>query len=248
MRAGRVVVGTSVAAGAAAGMVWAARRSRHAGTRGDEATRSLPGDDLAPGARSVTTRAIAIAAPPGSVLPWLKQMGHRRGGWYAIDPLERAIGAGGFREGRSATRVHPDLQRLAVGDRIALDDRFDLEVAVLDEPPTTPAAVVLTLVDAPLTWVWSFTVWPDGAGSRLVVRTRVDAAAAPWRAALPLLDVGHAVMEGVQLWRLRRRVEGAVGHDVVDHRLDDARGEQRQAVAGGRDHPAGHPGTAHPGA
>lgn len=219
MRTG-AAVGALVAGAAAVGSV---RASRHAGTRGGEATRWLPGDDLAPDARSVTTRAIAIAAPPAQVLPWLKQMGYRRGGWYAIDPLERLIGAGDFREGRSATRVHRDLQRLAVGDRIAMDDRLDLEVVVLDEPPAVPATLVLALVDAPLTWVWSFTVWPDGAGSRLVVRTRVDADRASLRAGLPLLDLGHAVMEGVQLWRLRRRVEGAVGHDVIDHGVDDAR-------------------------
>lgn len=227
---------------AAASVRAATRWSRHAGTRGDEATRPLPGDAAAPTARSVSTRAIAIAAPPASVLPWLVQMGHRRGGWYAIDPLERLIGAGDFREGRSATRIHDDLQRLAVGDRVPLDDRL-----ALDRPPARPAALVLALVDAPLTWVWSFTVWEDGTGSRLVVRTRVDADRRVLRALVPVLDVGHAVMEGVQLWRLRRRVEGGIRQHVPDDPVDDPGREQRQAVTGGGDDPPRQARAADPG-
>lgn len=210
-------------AGAGAGVLAATRWARHAGAWPSEVSRLLPGDDIAPDARWVTTRAIAIAAPRARVLPWLKQMGHRRAGWYAIDPLERALGAGTFVDGGSAARIVPELQHLEVGDRIPLDDRLDLVVAALDEPPLVPAALVLVLPATSLTWVWSFTVWPDGAGSRLVVRTRVDAASVTGRALLPVLDVGHAVMEGVQLVRLRRRIERASDDHVVDDRLDHPR-------------------------
>lgn len=39
------------------------------GTRGDEATRKLPGDELLPDAGLVSTRAITVDAPPDAVWP-----------------------------------------------------------------------------------------------------------------------------------------------------------------------------------
>jgi hypothetical protein len=44
----------------------------------------------------VSTHTVRIDAPPGAVWPWLVQMRYGRAGWYAIDRLERPIGAGDF--------------------------------------------------------------------------------------------------------------------------------------------------------
>ncbi|MBF6241180.1 hypothetical protein IU474_29465 [Nocardia otitidiscaviarum] len=52
----------------------------HWGATAAEVERALPGDDLAPRADVVATRAIRIAAPPAVVWPWLVQMGPGRVG------------------------------------------------------------------------------------------------------------------------------------------------------------------------
>ena len=45
------------------------------GATTDEARREMPGDQLVPEASLQTTRAVTIEAPPGSIWPWLVQMG-----------------------------------------------------------------------------------------------------------------------------------------------------------------------------
>ena len=214
---GRRGIGRSWRGGAALAasgllLVGAARLGRNAGALPSEVAATLPGDDLAPAATSVTTRAVEIAAPPAAVWPWLVQMGYGRGGWYAIDALERLLGVGEFATGGSADRVVEELQGLQLGDRVPLSEDLHLVVAHLD-----PArALVLVLPAGPLRWVWSFVLFPRGGaegtpvtGTRLVVRTRMGAAAGWVRPLVPPLKVGHAVMELVQLTRLRRRIETA---------------------------------------
>ena len=106
--------------------------------------------------------------------------------------------------GGSADRIVPELQDLAVGDRVALSDRAHLVVAHLE----APRALVLVLPGGPLAWVWSFTLHGDGP-TRLVVRCRTGARTRWVRPLMPLLEAGHLVMEVVQLHRLRARVEAA---------------------------------------
>ncbi|MGA1077640.1 MAG: hypothetical protein ACO3VG_01445, partial [Nitriliruptoraceae bacterium] len=65
-------------------------------------------------------RGVDVAAPPHAVWPWLVQMGFDRGGWYAVDALEKLFGVGRFATGWSARRIEPSLQALAVGDRVPL--------------------------------------------------------------------------------------------------------------------------------
>jgi hypothetical protein len=56
--------------------------------RGDEATRSLPGDELVANAKVRWNHAITIGARPADIWPWLVQMGCRRAGWYSYDGLD----------------------------------------------------------------------------------------------------------------------------------------------------------------
>ena len=235
VRVGLVTIGV--------GLMTAVRLGRNAGALPTETIAALPGDTVSPDATTVTTRAIEIAAPPEQVWPWLVQMGYGRGGWYAIDALERALGVGDFLTGGSADRVVPELQDLTLGDRVPLSPELHLVVAHLE----VAQSLVLVLPAGPLAWVWSYNLEPtygpaatpasrsdrasaphvasgsrgptdragrsgsgsDGevTGTRLLVRTRMGAGAGWVRPLVPILEVGHLVMELVQLHRLRRRVE-----------------------------------------
>lgn len=176
---------------------------------------ALPGDDLVH-ARWQTTRGVDVCAPREDVWPWLVQMGYGRGGWYSFDRVERAAGAGDFAEGRSATRVVPELQGLAVGDSVALSPNGGFRVAVL-EPPS---ALVLHYRMNPFTaapwkegdpamfdWTWAFVLTPvDDHSCRLVARVRADYR--PSWLSVPiasLLEPVHFVMERKMLRTIARR-------------------------------------------
>jgi hypothetical protein len=158
-------------------------------------------------------RARPIAAPPEAVWPWLVQMGFDRGGWYAVDRLEKLFGVGRFATGGSARRVEPALQGLTVGDRMPLSRTRWLDVVVLD----APRELVLVLPPGRLEWTWRFTLEPIGErASVLAITTELAlevhgrAARAAARAGFALFDVGHGLMEAVQFRTLARRVPGCV--------------------------------------
>ncbi|MFB0838940.1 MULTISPECIES: hypothetical protein [unclassified Arthrobacter] len=89
------------------------------GTEGTEAVEPLPGDNLQPRPAFQSTRAISIDAPPERVWPWIVQMGIYRAGFYTHDRVERALFHARYVEGKhSATRIHPELQDLKVGDKV----------------------------------------------------------------------------------------------------------------------------------
>jgi hypothetical protein len=88
-------------------------RPRMLGWGPTEAERAapLPGDDVVPDARYVTTRAVTIDAPPASVWPWLVQMGQDRAG-FCTHWVERLLQSGI----KDVDAVHPEWQALARGD------------------------------------------------------------------------------------------------------------------------------------
>jgi hypothetical protein len=68
-----------------------------------------------------STRAITIDAPPERVWPWLMQMGIGRAGFYTHDWVERLMFRARYVEGRhSATRIHPQLPPLNIGDTVPM--------------------------------------------------------------------------------------------------------------------------------
>jgi hypothetical protein len=90
-------------------------RRTHA-TRAEKTTR-VPGDDIVARPMWQATRSVTINAPPADVWPWLVQMGYptQRAGWYTpywMDRLPFGIHA------RSERAIVPELQRVAVGDRV----------------------------------------------------------------------------------------------------------------------------------
>ena len=87
------------------------RRLWRWGATNEELAGPYPGAELVPDGERAATMAVTIDAPPEQVWPWLVQLGGNRGGWYSWDRLDNA--------GRpSATKVHPEWQKLAVGDYV----------------------------------------------------------------------------------------------------------------------------------
>ena len=77
----KVLIGLAALGGIAAlTYQFAVKPFRSWGLSPEEATATLPGDDVIPGAAGGETRAITIEASPASVWPWLVQMGSGRGG------------------------------------------------------------------------------------------------------------------------------------------------------------------------
>jgi hypothetical protein len=168
------------AVAATAAVVEVERRSlRDWGSTAEERTRPLPGEDLVAGPTDAVTLAVGVDAPADKVWRWLVQIGADRGGWYSYDRLENLFGLGIH----SADEIRPELQDLAVGDRVmmirrgwmGLADGFGLPIAVLDPP----RALVLREDPAETPWdaVWTFAIEADGADRcRLLSRTRTHRA------------------------------------------------------------------------
>jgi hypothetical protein len=139
------------------------------GTRPDEATPDLLGEDLIPTPNWACTHAVSIAAPPERVWPWIVQVGQGRGGFYSYELLENLIGC----RIENADTIRPELQTLALGDEIRLHPKAPaLHVAALD----TGRSLVLRGKSAgkpagATDSIWAFHLSPEGPGrSRLVER------------------------------------------------------------------------------
>src|SRR5947209_13955083 len=191
----------------------------HWGAKPEEASAILPGDQLVPDAAYVTTRAVTVQAPPEAIWPWLVQMGQGRAGFYTYDHLEQLVGAAI----RSADRIVPELQHLAVGDTVLLSPVGGPKVMLLDPAhalvlsDTMDLRTAQSLPAIPATWwamdwTWSFVLRPTRDGTtRLLVRTRADyRPRCVLAAAMPLLlEPTHFVMERGMLLGIKRRAEDA---------------------------------------
>lgn len=129
---------------------------------------SLPGDGLAEDMMTHHTRAVTINAAPGDVWPWLVQIGDRRAGFYSYDWIEQYLFPGTVHrvDGRhSATRIHPELQHVQVGDRIDTGSVGRLRIG----SPVTICEPGRALVIGS----WAFILRPlPGERTRLLVRER----------------------------------------------------------------------------
>jgi hypothetical protein len=102
--------------------VVARRLSVRTGVSDEEAFGSLPGDEVIPHPMVEWTRGVTVHTTPERVWPWLVQMGYGRGGWYTPEWVDLfanrwVFGARG-RFPRSAGRLLPEYQHIAVGDLI----------------------------------------------------------------------------------------------------------------------------------
>ena len=167
------------------------------GTRNDEASRRLPGDELLEDAEGVATRAIDIDAPPDAVWPWLAQMGPEpRGGAYTYDWIENLLGLGM----RSADRVLPEFQHPRPGETIAYGrNRMRLERV---EPEH-----VLAWRSEDGNWVWTFVLEPQNGSTRLVSRNRYRLPTLGARIGMLPMEPASLVMERKMLRGIKQRAE-----------------------------------------
>jgi hypothetical protein len=160
----------------------------------------VEGDDVVPDANAQLTHAMTIDAPPRDVWPWLVQMGCQRAGWYSWDALDNA----GV---RSADRIIPELQHLAVGDVLPARPGGAVGFRVLRTVPER----ALVLDGASPLWAgsWAFDLQPLGENrTRLVTRYRASYPPnTRMKTLLPVLAAAHAFMERKQLRTIKQRAE-----------------------------------------
>ena len=183
-------------------------------------TRVMAGDALLANPTYSGTTAILIAAPPEYIWPWLVQIGYQRGGLYSYDWLDRLFG---YLDRPSATRILPDFQHLAVGDRIPLGRGPSWPVAIV-EPNR---ALVLDMRNmGGLDWVWQFGLYPiDDTRTQLVSRSRVRTRAMWARLLTHAIEPAGFLMTRRMLLGLKQRSEGLRAAST-----DEAPANQRPAA------------------
>lgn len=201
---------------AAASVLYAARRYfRDWGTTKAESNGAMPGDGLLSSPVLQATEAVWIDAAPADVWPWLVQLGQDRGGLYSFEKLENAFGL----RYRTADRIHPEWQRIAVGDVVrlipkgwlGLADGLELRVVELIDGQSM---VLRTPPTAPWDAVWSLHVlphWDDRC--RLVVRSRWALRHPAEVVVAEVLGPARAFITRGMLLGIKRRVEHEVWAD-----------------------------------
>ena len=199
------------------------------GATSEEATSRLPGDELLEDADGVSTRAITIDAPAGSVWPWLAQMGPSprggaavgdlamsgpngpgRGGAYTYDWIENLLGL----DMHSVDRVLAEFQHPEVGDTISLGpNQMRLERI---EPPH-----VLVWRSEDGNWVWTFVLEEQEGTTRLISRNRFRLPTRPARIGMLPMEPGSLVMERRMLRGIKERAERLTSgtSDPAENRL-----------------------------
>ena len=167
------------------------------GATDEEATATLPGDELLEDADGVATRAIDVDAPPSAVWPWLAQMGPApRGGAYTYDWIENLLGL----DMHSVERVLPEFQHPRVGDTIGLGaNRMRYERV---EPER-----VLSSRSEDGNWVWTFVLEERGDSTRLISRNRFRLSTLASRIGMLPMEPASLVMERKMLLGIKERAE-----------------------------------------
>jgi hypothetical protein len=172
------------------------------GATSSDVARVMAGDSLLPDHTYSGTTAVIVNAKPEQIWPWLVQIGYQRGGLYSYDWLDRLFG---YLDRPSATRILPEFQHLAVGDRIPLGRGPSWPVAVV-EPDR---ALVLDMRNlGGLDWVWQFGLYPvDETRTRLISRSRVRAQAMWARLLIHAIEPAGFLMTRRMLLGLKQRAE-----------------------------------------
>ena len=173
------------------------------GATPEELARPLPSDHLVAAPSLCATRAVTIAGRPEDIWPWIVQIGYDRAGFYGYDLIENLGSKTGI---RSAGRIVPDLQRLAVGDRVYMS-----RIAYLVIHSMTPDRFLVWAGDEyPITGAFTFGLFPvDEKHTRLVIRARLRYRWTDSRIWLDLFtEFGDHVAVPRMLLGIRDRVEG----------------------------------------
>jgi hypothetical protein len=174
--------------------------------------RVMAGDSLLEDPTYSGTTAVSIDAAPEDVWPWLVQIGYQRGGLYSYDWLDRLFG---YLDRPSATRILPEFQHLAVGDRIPLGRGPSWPAAVI-EPYR---ALVLDMRNlGGLDWVWQFALYRiDEKRTRLVSRSRVRTQTLWARLLTYAIEPAGFVMTRRMLLGIKDRVEALRARHTETH-------------------------------
>ena len=173
------------------------------GATPSDLARVMAGDSLLPDPTYSGTTAITMNASPEHIWPWLVQIGYQRGGLYSYDWLDRLFG---FLDRPSATRILPEFQDLAVGDRIPMGQGPSWPVAAI-EPNR---ALVLDMRNlGSLDWVWQFGLYPvDERRTRFVSRSSVCTRSLSARLLTHAIEPAGFVMTRRMLLGIKQRAEG----------------------------------------
>ena len=203
------------------------RFGRRSDVTAREAEELLPGDEVVADPMWQSTGAITIEAAPEQVWPWIVQMGYptHRAGWYTPYWLDRITF--GIKQ-RSAARIVPQLQQLAVGDRVPDSDDWSAFFTVEAVEPARALVLHSTLhVIKPIKTVdfsWAFVVRELSPGrTRLFIRARTSYTP-PWVLPFVELVIGPAdfVNAGAILRGIKKRVEAAPSRTVPIERNEPA--------------------------
>jgi len=151
-----------------------------------EVAETLPGDEWVKEPQQSATRAITIDAPAELVNQLVRQQGYKRAGWHGWDWFYDMTGSGGFVDGHFSTRVVPELQNIAVGDKVFINSMVSYFVEIDDKPgvfalysggnaanANLRAAQSTEATSASTSWVW--VARPLGPNqTRLLLRIRGD--------------------------------------------------------------------------
>lgn len=173
----------------------------------------MAGDAVVSNPTYLTTLAITIDAPPDRIWPWLVQIGHRRGGLYSYDWLDRLFG---YTDGPSADRILPAFQKLQPGEMIPMGRGAGFRVAAV----TPNESLVLGDKNDGFGWSWEFGLYPiDGRRTRLVSRNRACVpAGAKWTMFMLVLEPAAFLMTRRMLIGVRTRAEALVQREELTRR------------------------------
>jgi hypothetical protein len=167
------------------------------GATDDEVARTMPGDEVIANPSFDATRAVAIAAPPAHIWPWLVQIGCGRAGWYSYDWVDNL--------GRpSAEHIIPELQHIQVGDIVPISPNGKQGMFVKAFEPDQ--WLLWDEKKGDTTWAWG--LYPQDGITRLVSRIRIRYDwTSPWILFNLPLDVGDIVMMRKCMLGIKRRAE-----------------------------------------
>jgi hypothetical protein len=185
-----------------------------------EVAEALPGDEWVKQPQQSATRAITIDAPAELV----NQQGYKRAGWHGWDWFYQMTGSADFVDGHFSTRVVPELQSIAVGDKVFINSAVSYTVEIDDKPTVFAlysggdAAGDLRAADsakatkASTSWVWVMKpITPNQ--TRLILRIRGDmrgqGAFVAWLFNNPL-DFGGALFANKTLNGIKATAEAIV--------------------------------------
>ena len=174
--------------------------------------RVMAGDALLDHATYSGTLAVTVNAQAEEIWPWLVQIGYQRGGLYSYDWLDRLFG---YLDRPSATRILPEFQHLAVGDRIPLGRGPSWPVGAIE--PYRALVLDMRKMDG-LDWVWQFGLYPAGEScTQLVSRSRVCARTLWARLLTYAIEPAGFLMTRRMLLGIKQRAENSPAtHEAVE--------------------------------